>query len=137
MRIYGRAFLAAFIFTPSQVLSRGFKACHTLPDNGQLNDQNIDLFKTHYGADPITLLHVWCDIVTNPELSGMSNQDTSKKGFKSFLVAITSCGFTLKIVNCWPDHSVLVLDKWRETIFGDGFCPAVVNHPWNMLHIKG
>ena len=53
MRIRASAFLAATLFTPSQVLSRGFEVCSGLPNyhDGDLTKKsNIDIFKAHCGS---------------------------------------------------------------------------------------
>ena len=86
MRLSSGAFLSSVMFTPPQVLARGFEACVTLPSKGEYNDANVMLFKTHCGSDPIQLAHVWHDIMTSTE-SGITSEDMSPKGFKKFLIA--------------------------------------------------
>lgn len=83
--------VAAVLFTPDQVLVRGFDAIVGLPsiDEDDYLARNIRLFKAHFGESPSTIAFVWESIVkSNPTELGLVQSDKSETGFWRLLIAI-------------------------------------------------
>ena len=84
-------YAASLLFTPDEVLIRGFETIKGLPviTEDDFTESNIRLFKGHFGPSPTTVAFVWNDIMTtNCTELGILSSEKSEKGFKRFLIGI-------------------------------------------------
>ena len=75
------------LLIPAEVLELGFCFFSGLP-NINVNDwkeQNVAIFKQHYGSSPTIIAIMWVDMQQNNTVSA---EDQSYKGFKYLLTAI-------------------------------------------------
>ena len=119
-----------FIFTPSQVLSRGFAAYSGLSNNhdGTMNEKDVNMFKKVYGSSPVVVSVLWNDIVTSPTTIFPCNRDISEKGFKKLLIA-------LHFLWAYPKNAeilALAFGVSVRSVQGDNLWNSVLNE----LHIE-
>ena len=84
------AFPVSLLFTPDEILVRGFRTIGGLPNitRCDYNRKTIAIFKTHFGPSPSVIACIWSDILTKDIDLGLNKGDKSKKGFKMFLTSI-------------------------------------------------
>lgn len=84
------SFATALLFTPNEVLVRGFRTISGLGSItiNDYNPTNIATFKEHFGPSPSVIAAVWSDILTTSIDLGLLPDDKSEKGFKKLLTAI-------------------------------------------------
>eukprot|EP00980_Cylindrotheca_fusiformis_P030737 scaffold25337_cov769-Cylindrotheca_fusiformis.AAC.2 len=81
----------SLIFTPDEVLVRGFRAIKGLPSvtEDDFCPNNVKKFAREFGTTPTVVASVWNDIVTTDLDLGLSTrEDISEKGFKRLLIAL-------------------------------------------------
>ena len=83
-------FAVALLFTPNDVLVRGFQTISGLPNinAGNYTKSNILKFKDHFGLSPSIIAFTWSDILTTDIDLGLAAGDKSEQGFQKFLGAI-------------------------------------------------
>ena len=83
-------FPVSLLFTPDEVLVRGFRTIKGLPDitTDDYNQTNITKFKEHFGPSPSVIAVVWSDILASDLDLGLDQNDRSECGFKKLLTAL-------------------------------------------------
>ena len=76
------------LFTPSEVLVRGFNLIPGLPSirEEDWNQCNVKKFTQHFGSSPTIISIIWNDIIASE--NRIDNKDKSEAGFKKLLRAI-------------------------------------------------
>lgn len=79
----------SLLFTPDEVLVRGFRTIKALPDIScdDYNAKNIDRFTSYFGVTPTVVSFVWSALLDSP-VCGLDAKDHSEKGFQKILTAI-------------------------------------------------
>ena len=84
------SFAVSLLFTPEEVLVRGFDTISGLPSitTNDYTKCNISKFKEHFGLSPSVIAFVWSDILTTDIDLGLDVGDKSKQEIRKLLVAI-------------------------------------------------
>eukprot|EP00980_Cylindrotheca_fusiformis_P020619 scaffold7681_cov122-Cylindrotheca_fusiformis.AAC.3 len=82
----------SLLFTPDEVLVRGFRAIKGLPSvtSDDFCEKNVKKFQREFGTTPTVVACIWSDIATTEDLDlGINHsKDINEKGFKYLLIAL-------------------------------------------------